>query len=144
MSFVQNGGFEASAPATGNMNNSSESNPFGLKDFSRMLDAKFGNSAFSSNLLEAPKGNIQTTNPFDNRAMDKIVARAQQAGKGNNPPTRAASLFGSTNNINVAAVNSVFTSGSDSSGSGITFGGFNKGTGMASGGRAKHKLDFCY
>lgn len=144
MSFVQNGSFEAFAQTTGNVNNSTESNPFGLKDFSRMLDAKFGNSAFSSNLLEAPKGNIQTTNPFDNKAMEKIVTRAQQAGRGNNPPTKASSLFGSTNSTDMAAANSVFTSSGESSGGGIKFGGFNKGTGMASGGRAKHKLDFCY
>lgn len=144
MSFVQNGGFEATAQTTANMNNSTESNPFGLKDFSRLLDAKFGNSAFSDNLLTAPKGNLQTTNPFDNKAIDKIVTRAQQAGRGKNPPTNASSLFGSTNNSNLSATGSVFSSCNESSGGGIKFGGFNKGTGMASGGRAKHKLDFCY
>lgn len=144
MSFVQNGSFEAFAQTTGNVNNSTESNPFGLKDFSRLLDAKFGNSAFSSNLLETPKGNIQTTNPFDNKAMDKIVTQAQRTGRGKNVPTNTSSLFGSINNTDMADSTSVFTSSGGSSGGGNKFGGFNKGTGMATGGRVKHKLDFCY
>lgn len=160
MSFVQNGSFEALAQATVNVNNSTESNPFGLKDFSRLLDAKFGNSAFSSNLLEAPRGNIKAVNPFDNKAMDTMMTktrgaenagngrgsstRVQQAGNGKNQPAKVASLFGSANNDNFAATNSVFTSCGDSAGGRVKFGGFNKGTGMSTGPKVRHKLDFCY
>ena len=67
MAFVKNGSYEALASSTsGNIpNKPTDTNPFGLKDFSRMLDQKFGNSAFSDNLLAAPPGIKETTNPFD-------------------------------------------------------------------------------
>lgn len=82
MSFVQNGSFEALAQASANTNNTStDSNPFGLKDFARVLDAKFGNSAFSDNLLAAPSGTIKSTNPFDRQAMDKIDSSPYQGGR---------------------------------------------------------------
>lgn len=136
MSFVQNGSFEALAQASANTNNTStDSNPFGLKDFARVLDAKFGNSAFSDNLLAAPSGTIKSTNPFDRQAMDKIDSSPYQGGRTAVKKTEAKTETGGSGNDHSEAYNSAPSS---------IFSGFNKGTGMARGGKSKHKLDFCY
>jgi len=156
MAFFENGNFEAiaaNATANNKVNNTSDTNPFGLKDFSKLLDNKFGNSAFSSNLLEKPKGRkdecsdnpfksdskwtrpdinnytyANKTNPYSIRQKDTSATKAASDNKKQEP-----SIFGQAGASSAA---SLFE--------GITI---NKGTGMAAGGMylmGKHKLDFCY
>ena len=140
MSFVQNGSFEAIAQnLSANTPNTSETNPFGLKDFARMLDNKFGNSAFSDNLLAAPPKQNGNLNPFDKGNWDKPDI-GDYYGKGNpysikSKSAKAVDNSQKTDNGHSEAYNSAPES---------IFGGFNKGTGMACGGRSRHKLDFCY
>ncbi len=142
MSFVQNGSFEAlNAQATANtQNTTSEANPFGLKDFARMLDSKFGNSAFSDNLLSSPqKPTTKSVNPFDKEAVRKLDAN--DYFDKNNPYTAAK---GKTEKVSSASQEDNGHSDAYNTAPASIFGGFNKGTGMAQGGRSRHKLDFCY
>lgn len=62
--------------------NSSPTNPFGLKDFSKLLDQKFGESAFSSKVLEKPVNQLKSHNVFD----------AAPTGKSNNNNPFGASV----------------------------------------------------
>lgn len=140
MAFVQNGSFEAVAPTTsGNISNSSDTNPFGLKDFARVLDSKFGNSAFSDNLLAPPPKNRGNINPFDTGNWEKPDMNDYY--KKNNPysiktkATKGVDANKKADNGHSEAYNTAPES---------IFGGFNKGTGMSKGGRSRHKLDFCY
>lgn len=142
MSFVQNGSFEAFAQASAEIKqNTSESNPFGLKDFSKLLDAKFGNSAFSDNILQAPKGDIGKTNPFDKNAVDKLKqSKLPNTSGGNVTKTGGVGKIAAKNSGDGGDGNSSnFASTSIFDGLQI-----NKGTGFAKGGAGRHKLDFCY
>ena len=152
MSFIQNGSFEALAQASAEkkQNKSSESNPFGLKHFSKLLDAKFGNSAFSDNILPAPKGNIAQTNPFDRNAVKKLTPT-----KTNQPPKKkdeqtTISIYGGATVNKASGVGQKSTDPKPDGNSTLSatsiFDGLqiNKGTGFAKGGAGRHKLDFCY
>lgn len=152
MAFFDNGNFEAIAANSnsgGKNNGQSDANPFGLKDFSKLLDNKFGNSAFSSNLLEKPKGvknNNSSINPFDkdgkwarpdindtfNNSTNPFSIKSKPSPKveASGENSMPASIFQEAECKQVA---SIFD--------GIQI---NKGTGMAKGGAIRHKLDFCY
>ena len=148
MAFVKNGSYEALASATsGNTSNiSTNTNPFGLKDFSRMLDQKFGNSAFSDNLLAAPPGLKESTNPFDtgnNWQKPKLDNYYNKPNPYSIKPKNAQKAGGAEGiNDNKQADNGHSEAYNSSPAS--VFGGFNKGTGMAKGSSGRHKLDFCY
>lgn len=153
MTFFENGNFEAIATNTATANstkNTSDTNPFGLKDFSKLLDNKFGNSAFSDNLLAKPKGISSGDNPFDSdskwtrptlgdymnggnpysiKQKPKNAAKAEKKEEKQSNP----SIFGKGGMV---SEKSVFEGKS-----------INKGTGMAAGGMyllGRHKLDLCY
>lgn len=150
MAFFENGNFEAIATnknASGTNNSPSDTNPFGLKDFSKLLDSKFGNSAFSNNLLEAPRGQQnKSSNPFDkdgkwtrpdinesfNTSTNPFSIKSKPAPKTAKADENyvPASIFQETSYKEVSSI----------------FDGMqiNKGTGMAKGGRSRHKLDICY
>ena len=142
MSFVQNGGFEAAASKlSSNTTNTSNTNPFGLKDFARMLDNKFGNSAFSDNLLAAPPKQKQNINPFDTAGKWERPNINDYYNK-NNPYSIKPKQAAKAENTNKESIFSQEGSSSPTS----VFEGMqiNKGTGMSQGGCGRHKLDFCY
>ncbi|MCR5261225.1 MAG: hypothetical protein K6C94_05250 [Candidatus Gastranaerophilales bacterium] len=155
MAFFENGKFEAiaaNATANNKVNNTSDTNPFGLKDFSKLLDNKFGNSAFSSNLLEKPKGAKDncSDNPFkaDSKWTRPDINNYMYANK-NNPYTIKQKPAGAAKPTTETKNEPSIFGQTSSSSSGSLFEGItiNKGTGMATGGMylaGKHKLDFCY
>ncbi|MBQ2644412.1 hypothetical protein IJG14_02405 [bacterium] len=144
MAFVQSSSFEATAPTSSGGIPSSENNPFGLKDFSRLLDSKFGNSAFSDNILAAPPGAKENINPFSRENQERLKLNTNYYNSPTANPYIKPKPMGSpqTKPPSGASIYSDPSLQGDSTD--IFGGGFNKGTGMTSGGRSRHKLDFCY
>lgn len=162
MAVFGGGQFEAIATnliENSNPSNTSATNPFGLKDFAKLLDNKFGNSAFSDNLLSAPKGNSNkiASNPFDTDGKwtrpsindTSFSSTKAYSIKEKTDTPKYENIFGKTTTPvtdNMQGGNSsIFGEASVNSISTIFEGiQINKGTGMAKGSSGLHKLDFCY
>lgn len=143
MSFVPNGGLDSISNLNFAANNTQETssftNPFGLQNFSSILDDKFGNNAFVNNILAKPKGTKENINPFAQDGKSNTDYK-DYYNKGN-PYTALKPK--SVQNANKSGNKVEHSSGFNSSPNSI-FTGFNKGSGMVSSDRSQHKLDFSY
>ena len=168
MAFVQNGSFESLNQSSRNLdNNNFEPNPLGLKNFSSLLDSKFGNSAFSDNLLSAPSfsqkkslnifsqnnsaltpnktdskdsfSSIKYLNPFDKNSLSKFNPNKDYSKPASNKNTIIKKSAPKPAKYNPSE--NLFDIPELNS---FKVNGFNKGTGMASSNITSNKLDFCY
>lgn len=101
-------------------------NPFGLKDFSKVLDKKFGTSAFSSKVFDNSLNRLKSDNVFISATKtdtgNPFATPINNSIKIKTESSHAASIYdNSTNNMSMAG--SIFGSSVDVGASDFAIGG---------------------
>ena len=96
-------------------------NPFGLKDFSKILDKKFGTSAFDSRVLDNSLKQIKSDNVFisatKNNTSNPFASPINNSTKINTETHHTASIYDNSPSSNTAG--SIFGSSFDTGSSGF-------------------------